>query len=159
MPDLAHVRDQIIAQTYREVLPGKFASRQADAMLLVIGLQESRFLHRKQIGGPATSFWQFERGGGVAGVLRFSTTAKHAQAVCVIRGVAGTSQAVHSAMLTDDLLGCAFARMLLYTDHRPLPKIGDVSGAWDYYIRNWRPGKPHRQTWDALYAQALEALG
>ena len=28
-------------------------------MLLAIGLQESRFVHRRQIGGPACGFWQF----------------------------------------------------------------------------------------------------
>ncbi len=37
-----------------------------------------------------------------------------------------------------------FARLLLWTDAKPLPAIGDEQGAWDYYLRNWRPGKPTR---------------
>ncbi len=29
------------------------------------------------------------------------------------------------------------------------------AGAWNLYMRTWRPGKPHRSTWPALYAEAL----
>jgi hypothetical protein len=155
MPTVDFVRAKIIAQTYREVLPGKFDSPEATVMLLAIGLQESRFEHRQQIGGPARSFWQFERGGGVVGVLTHAATAKHAQAVCALRGIAPTAASVYQRMLDDDLLGCAFARLLLYSDAAPLPTIGHREAAWDYYLRNWRPGKPHRQTWDALYSQAV----
>lgn len=156
--ELAHVRDRIIAQTYREVLPAKFNTIDSTLLLLVIGLQESRFLHREQIGGPARSFWQFERGGGVTGVLTHPSTAKHAHAVCVLRGIAPTKEAVYARMLDDDLLGCAFARLLLYSDPRPVPVAGDADSGWDYYLRNWRPGKPYRGTWDELYQLAMQAL-
>jgi hypothetical protein len=148
----------IIASTYANVLPGKFASPQATVLLIAIGLQESRFKHRQQIGGPARGFWQFEKGGGVAGVLRHPSSRRHAQAVCVLRGIEATPDAVHAAMLTDDILGCAFARLLLYTDHRPLPIPGQVVSSWDYYLRNWRPGKPHRETWDFLYSEAMDGI-
>lgn len=158
MPDLRHVRDRIIAQTYREVLPGKFNTTDSTVMLLAIGLQESRFEHRQQIGGPARSFWQFERNGGVAGVLMHASTGKHAHAACVLRGIAPTKEAVYARMLEDDLLGCAFARLLLYSDPRPVPAAGDAAAGWEYYIRNWRPGKPHRGTWDDLYQQAMQAI-
>lgn len=158
MPDLRFVREKIIAQTYREVLPGKFATTDATVMLLAIGLQESRFEHRQQVGGPARSFWQFERGGGVRGVLTHPETAKHAQAVCILRGIAPTAESVYARMLDDDLLGCAFARLLLYSDPKPLPAAGSVQASWDYYERNWRAGKPHPQTWPRLYTLAMEAL-
>lgn len=158
MPDLRFVRDKIIAQTYREVLPGRFASTEATVMLLAIGLQESRFEHRQQIGGPARSFWQFEKSGGVHGVLQHEATRKHAQAVCALRGILPTGVAVYQRMLEDDLLGCAFARLLLFSDPAPLPAPGMRDAAWDYYLRNWRPGKPHRKTWDALYQQAMGAV-
>lgn len=147
---------EIIDRTYREVLPGKFASVEATMLLLAIGYQESRFKHRQQIGGPARSFWQFERDGGVAGVLRHPATARHARAVCEILDVPANKAAVYASMLTNDLLGCAFARLLLYSDPHPLPAPGMVASSWDYYIRNWRPGKPHRLTWDSLYATAME---
>lgn len=158
MPTLQHVRDRIIRQTYREVLPGKFDSTAATVMLLAIGLQESRFEHRLQIGGPARGFWQFERGGGVLGVLNHAASARHAKALCVLRGVPPTPTEAYREIADDDLLACGFARLLLWTDPRELPTPGDIDGAWDCYIRNWRPGRPHRSTWTGLYQQALEAL-
>ena len=145
----------IIRRTYAEVLPGKFESLAATVLLVAIGLQESRFKYRQQIGGPARSYWQMEKGGGIAGVLRHPSTARHAEAVCVLRGIEATPDAVYAAMLYDDPLGCAFARLLLYSDPRPLPEPGQIVTSWDYYIRNWRPGKPHRSTWDSLYSDAL----
>ena len=56
------------------------------------------------------------------------------------------------------LLAAAFARLLLFTDPRRLPDVGDAGGAWNFYIRTWRPGKPRRATWDALYAQAQRVV-
>lgn len=158
MPTIEFARDKIIAQAYREVLPGKFAGPEATVMLLAIGLQESRFEHRQQVGGPARSFWQFEKGGGVRGVLQHGATAKHAQALCLLRGIAPTEASVYQRMLEDDLLGCGFARLLLYSDAAPLPAIGHADAAWDYYLRNWRPGKPHPETWARLYSQAVAAV-
>lgn len=158
MPDLTYVRTKIIEQTYREVLPGKFRSTEATVQLLAIGLQESRFEHRVQVGGPAHGFWQFERGGGVRGVLSHEATKPYALAACAIRGCPPLAEDVYRRIVDDDLLACAFARLLLYSDPKPLPVPGQVEGAWGYYLRNWRPGKPHRSTWDGLYRQAMEAM-
>lgn len=158
MADLSKVRDEIIRRTYREVLPSKFDSPTANVLLLAIGLQESRFEHRQQIGGPAHGFWQFERRGGVAGVLGHPRSKPYAIAACAIRGVAATSEAAYGAIVQDDLLACAFARLLLWTDPRSLPPLNDVEGAWKAYERNWRPGRPHRTTWDALHAQSVAIL-
>ena len=44
-------------------------SHPVDQMLVTIAGQESAWTHRRQINGPARGFWQFERGGGVAGVI------------------------------------------------------------------------------------------
>ena len=49
-------------------------------------------------------------------------------------------------------------RLLLLTDPKPLPVIGDTDGSWEYYLRNWRPGKPHRHTWDDLYGKAFALM-
>jgi hypothetical protein len=155
--ELAFVRDKIIRQTFIEVLPSKFDTPQAEVMLLAIGLQESGFQTRQQVGGPARSFWQFEKGGGVRGVLSCVDTKTMAQMVCVHRGIPPTPDSVYARMLDDDLLGCAFARLLLYSDPAPLPAIGDVSGSWAYYKNNWRPGKPRPADWPANYAQARKA--
>lgn len=140
------------------LLPAKMTSPQAELMLLAIGLQESRLTHRRQIGGPARGLWQFERGGGVAGVLRHAASREHALSVCDARRVAPVPEQVYQRLEHDDVLAAAFARLLLYTDPARLPALGEVGASWDLYLRTWRPGKPHRHTWDALYAQALEAV-
>tara|TARA_Y100000114_G_scaffold142764_1_gene149649 strand:+ start:297 stop:722 length:426 start_codon:yes stop_codon:yes gene_type:complete len=140
------------------MLPARMSSREAEVQMLAIGLQESRFEHRRQIGGPARGFWQFEQGGGVRGVLRHSASREHALAVCRVRNVIATESAVYAALENDDVLAAAFARLLLWTDPKALPALGDEQAAWDLYLRTWRPGKPHRHTWDALYAKALEAV-
>lgn len=140
------------------LLPGKMDGPAARVQILAIGLQESRFLHRRQINGPAMGFWQFERGGGVRGVLTHPASREHAYRICSIRSVEPVAAAVHPALEVDDVLAAAFARLLMWTDAWRLPAVGDVQGGWGMYIRTWRPGKPHRQTWSGLYAQALAAV-
>lgn len=137
------------------LLPAKMTSPQAEVMLLAIGLQESRFTHRRQIGGPARGFWQFEKGGGAAGVLRHAASRDHAVRVCDARGVAPVAEQVYQRLEHDDILAAAFARLLLWTDPGKLPELGEADSAWRLYLRTWRPGKPHPGTWPLLYAQAL----
>lgn len=144
-----------------EILPERMASPEATVLLLAIGLQESGLVHQRQIGGPATGLWQFERGGGVRGVLTHPSVYMHARLVCEARGIPTLPlnplvDAVHEALAgEDDVLDAAFARLLLWTDPRPLPALGDEIGAWDYYVRNWRPGKPHISRWPSCYNRAL----
>lgn len=140
------------------LLPARMNTPTANAMLLAIGLQESRLAHRRQIGGPARGLWQFEPGGGVRGVLNHPSSARLAAKVCLARTVDTTPSAVYAELEHDDVLAAAFARLLLWTDPRPLPELGDVDASWALYERTWRPGKPHRKTWNALYAQALEVV-
>lgn len=137
------------------LLPARMRSPRATLMLLAIGLQESRFLHRRQIGGPARGYLQFERDGGVRAVLRHPVTKIHAITLCAARGVLAAPQQVYDAIEHDDVLAAGFARLLLYSDPAPLPALGDEAGAWSYYLRNWRPGKPHPQTWPEMYQNAL----
>ena len=156
MADLDDIVGQAIRPAYK-LLPSRMDSPQATVMLLAIGLQESRFEHRRQIGGPARGFWQFERGGGVRGVLNHPASKAHALAVCADRGVEPTAAKVYERLEHDDVLAAAFARLLLWTDRPPLPPIGHGPAAWSLYTRTWRPGKPHRKTWDALYDKAVAA--
>ncbi len=154
---LQQIRASAIAPALK-LLPAKMSGRRAELMLLSIGLQESRLIHRRQIGGPARGLWQFEKGGGVRGVLEHPATQTLARSVCQARGVPATDAAVYTALEHDDVLAAAFARLLLWADPEPLPAVGEVQRAWALYLRTWRPGKPHRQTWDALYAQTMEEV-
>lgn len=143
------------------LLPMKMDTTKARVMLLAIGQQESRFQYRRQRGnGPARGFWQFERGGGVRGVLTHSATTGLAHHVCAERGVPFDAPSVWAALEADDLLACAVARLLLFSDPLPLPEVDDVDAAWHLYaVRTWRPGKPHRSTWDGYHENARTALG
>lgn len=150
----------IVEQAMAHLLPCKFDSTAARVMLLAIGMQESGFIARQQKGGPARSFWQFEQAGGIRDVLEHSSSRPYARAVCGLRAVAPVSSDVYAAFLSDDLLGCAFARLLLWTDAAPLPKVGDTAEALAYYLRNWRPGAYKRdpegveKRWALSYAEA-----
>jgi hypothetical protein len=144
------------------LLPPHMDSAEARVMLLAIGLQESRFMFRfqKLVGvpyqkGPARGFWQFERAGGVHGVMVHPLTEDLAQRVCIDRAVPFDSVLIHARLETDDILAAAFSRLLLWADRLPLPALDcPHEDAWQCYVRNWRPGKPHRETWDEFHAQA-----
>jgi len=161
---LSEIRERGIAPALA-LLPARMSSREAEIMLLAIGLQESRFEHRRQLvgspprpTGPAKSFWQAEQGGGmVTGLLRYHDDSARDLAVglCAVRGVDPSPRAVWDAIERDDVLAAGLARLLLWTDPGRLPRLGDADGAWQLYVRTWRPGKPHRSTWVDLYGQAL----
>lgn len=146
----------IVQKTMQHLLPGRYDSLDARVMLLAIGAQESEFRYRQQVGGPARGYWQFEQGGGVRGVLTHSATRLQALAVCHMRAVAPVESDVYAALASDDLLACAFARLLLWTDPATLPR-DDAGVAWDYYLRTWRPGKPRQDAWERNYAGAVSA--
>lgn len=141
------------------LLPARMTSPPAEVLLLAIGLQESQFVHRRQLGGgPGRSYWQGELTGGMILVLGHDVTKKDARALCAARGVPATPSAVYAAIEHDDILAAGLARLLLWSDPFRLPALGDAAGAWDLYIRTWRPGKPRPADWPENYAQALEAI-
>lgn len=165
--------ESVLRDTIRPVLDWLWAEHRvpngprAVAMMVAIGLQESRFVHRDQVVpgkpagsvGPATGFWQFEKGGGVAGVMQHALTADIARKVAAAAGVDFERDTIWRALTKPegDQLAAGFARLLLYTDPRPLPDAAAEAEeeAWDYYQRNWRPGRPHRGTWGGFWRQAV----
>lgn len=139
-----------------KLLPAKMDSKAARIILAAIGYQESDgYKTRIQYGnGPARSFWQFERG-GIKGVMLHKASARLAMEICEKRGVDFNSELIWKAMETDDVLGAAFARLLMYTDPKPLPT--NQGDAWDMYAKRlWRPGKPHSSKWPTSWGFGLE---
>ncbi len=132
----------------------------ARVLMLAIAGQESAWKYRAQVGGPARGFWQFEVT-GVDGVLnRNQTTKLIAHLACEAANVQSARAAVHDifARPAGDNLSVAFARLLLWSDPHFLPPVGNEEAGWDYYIRNWRPGKPSRERWATVYPQATDAI-
>jgi len=133
----------------------------ARVMLLAIAGQESNWSARVQAGnGPAHGFWQFEKGGGVTGVLTDPVTLKMALSACAAAKVRANPTRVWDLFATadGDRLATAFARLLLWSDPAPLPLWGDEEGAWECYLRLWRPGKPDRRRWTGRYDSAIAAI-
>jgi hypothetical protein len=130
-------------------------------LMLAIAGQESSWSERVQSGnGPAHSFYQLERTGGVTGVLTHPATKELAGECCRMMYVAPDPVHVWSVMATErgDKLATAFARLLLRTDPRPLPVLGDSHGAAEYYRANWRPGKWRPLDWPGNYEAAMAVI-
>lgn len=134
----------------------------ARVLMLAIAGQEGGWKYRVQQGnGPAHGFWQFERAGGVAGVLNNHATAGMANAACEAAGLLVPSPATAWGLMASekgDNLAVAFARLLLWSDPAPLPALGEQDACWSYYERNWRPGKPGPDRWPANYQAAMTAV-
>lgn len=136
-------------------------SREAERFLVAIALQESRAKHRKQLGqqglptGPANSYLQFERGGGVRGVLRHKATAQRIGKILADYDIGNTEQEVWEAMRYHDILAFCMGRLLIYTLPNALPTTAEEG--WRQYLDAWRPGDPHPETWAAFWRQADEA--
>ena len=152
-----------------ELLPQKMHTAQAVVEMLAIQLQEAPNQEQRQIGGPAVGIWQFEKNGGIRGVLRHPASRPHAVKALKALGIAPNETAVYAAMTSrDDVLDALFARLLLWTDSLPLPPVGDVAGAWELYLRTWRPGAwsrgsekqkaALRQKWSINYARAMDQV-
>lgn len=157
--DLKEVVERAI-EPAQSLLPARMDSLAARVMLLAIGLQESRFEHRRQIGGPARGFWQFEKGsrasrGGVWGVCLHPASKDRLAALCKARSVACYPDAIYAALEYDDVLAAGVARLLLWTDPKALPAVDDDLAAWGLYLRTWRPGRPKPDSWPGLYRQAV----
>lgn len=139
------------------LLPPKLDTPAARALVLAIGLQESRFLDRRQLeGGPARGFWQFEPGGvgGVAQVLTHPSTKPLIESVLEQLRYPPAISACYTAIEHNDVLAVCFARLLLLPVPGVLPAREEAEKGWRQYVLGWHPGKPHRPTWDGFYARA-----
>src|SRR5271166_7020353 len=135
--------------------------RNAHVLQLAIAGQESDWSARVQSGnGPAHSFWQFERGGGVRGVINHPSSGPIIRTICAAIGVACEEQAVWDIMGQEagDNLSVCMARLSLFTDPAPIPPPDDEDATWQYYLRNWRPGQPIQQRWSARIQAANLAV-
>lgn len=117
--------------------------------------------------GPAAGDYQFELTGGIRGLLNFKspTVQTLLAGACRARGVSQNAEAIFGALQVDPVFAAALARLLYYTDPKPLPAVADEAGAWALYLRTWRPGAYDRQPeelrakWRKSYTEAMNAYG
>lgn len=130
----------------------------ARRFMLAIALQESGLRHRRQVtaggeeAGPATSWWQFEKGGGCVGALTHRSVAPHMRKICGDFNIEPNALALWTAMQYQDVVAAAAARLLIYTLPGNLPS--EAGPGWTQYLSAWRPGKPHVATWAGHWATA-----
>jgi len=141
------------------LLPPRMDSPEAKAMLIAIAMQESRWDERRQIGGPAHGFYQFEKGtpqsrGGVTGVLMHKSAGPIIKIVLDRLDYDHTPETSYEAIVHNDVLAFAYARCLLWTLPGLLPERGEADEGWQQYIAAWRPGKPHPATWSKFFNDA-----
>lgn len=162
-----------------QLLPPSMSTVAAQVLALAIMLQESALAHRWQVVdlrrpdrmGPARGLSQFELGsrasrGGVWGVFLHPASRYWLAQVCQALHVEFNPRAIWEALAGNDALAACLARLLLFTDPKPLP-MGDADAAFDYYLRTWRPGAWQRgnarqraelrRKFRAHYATALQA--
>ena len=147
------------------LLPEKMDSPEARAILVAIALQETALRHRYQVGVPEKGLregkfgfglWQFELP-QVGLILRHPVVGPLAQnvlATLVYEPGDPPHERIHAAMEHNDILQCAFSRLLLWPDAAPLPKRDDVQGSLATYLRVWKPGRPRPLDWPHNYALA-----
>lgn len=147
-----------------EYLPNRMDTPAARLMMLAIQKQEDPEERRYQVvrrteataaenivgertaKGPARSLWQMEQSGGVKGVLHHDSTSAYISDICIQLDVTPVAIACWHAIEQNDVLAACFARLLLWSDPKKMPAVNDPEGAFDLYLRTWRPGAFTRGT-------------
>lgn len=133
--------------------PASIASSEIMVLLMATAGQETHWQQRFQAdGGPARSYWQFETE-GLANVTR--TT----RAGVILAALDIDVRQAFEAIAYNDVLACCMARLNYWAVPAPLPMIGDVTGAYQYYVSTWRPGSPDETRWPPVYRTSLAAFG
>lgn len=123
-------------------------------LLMAIAGQEGAWAYRTQINGPARSYWQIE----VEAIAQAFHAGELLQGAAQAIDIAPTVAGIYAALPFCDVLAACVARLILWPDPEPIPAVGDAAGAWSYYLRCWRPGKPGPGRWQAVYAVAAKAV-
>ena len=140
------------------MLPRQMDTPQARALCIAICLQESRLEHRYQVlnsgnKGAARGYPQFERI-GIEGVLEHPASSRHIVDVLKRLDYDLTVEASYQAIEHHDILAVCYARLNLWSHPRALPTRDNVEGAWLYYLRCWKPGKPRHDDWEDNFETA-----
>lgn len=146
--------------------PGDPDNKMVQVNLLAISGQEADWKWRAQLSrvtnkpnpnGPALGLWQFERGGGVKGVMTHPSSKIFAQALSIKLGLPFDTETSWRQLMVNDLFAAQYARLLYWTDAYVMPTT--QAAGWEaYYKRLWRPGSPHPEKWPENWAIAVDTV-
>lgn len=141
------------------ILPARFDSREAHALLLTIALQETDLQARRQIpGGEALSHQQIQLD-GLIGILKHPASAPAAAAFIHELDYSDlTPPELWRALEFDGVLAAGMARLNLYPDPAPLPRASEPHQGLSYYLRVWRPGIKRPEKWLGNWSRAWAAF-
>ena len=148
--------ETLLALTIRPTLAwmGKpYDSPEAARMLACIAQTESSCLHRRQISGPARSWWQCEPPTLHDLLKRWQLGVDKLTALGLYPAIWDDPRTV---LEWSETAGCVVARGLLWLDPHPLPTTAEDGLAT--YLRVWRPGRPHPERFTAAWAALHESV-
>ena len=130
------------------LLPQRFDSIRARALILKIVLQESMGIYRDQLErdgrntvlGPALGLGQFERGGACTSLLKHPVTKPYTHHVLKHFDIPITPDAFWRALKVNDTLAMAACRINLMWLPQALPDIDDEHESHEQYVQAWQPG-------------------
>ena len=129
---------------------------EARCLLHVTAGVESAWTYRVQKPvAYAHSYWQMERRGAAIEVLTNDITRGLFDEIRKAQGVGPGLDMVFDAIIDDDRLAYAMARLRYWIVPEPLPAIGDLDHTWHYYVTTWRPGKPDPTRFGEVYSQSV----
>jgi hypothetical protein len=129
------------------------------AEMVTIAYVESDCRYRKQIKGPARSFWQIEPFTGLDFLNRSARLQYFWKQLRLPRPL--TMQGVGDQLYKDDRAGCVMARVILWerlskTAPPPFdPGEAAAKEGLDQYLKAWRPGRPHPERFLAAWPIAV----
>ena len=138
---------------------GNYNDPRAAAMLLAIAQTESACIHRRQLRGPARSFWQIEPFTG----LDFLQNRRFVMEMWTRLHLPPPSMtSVRTVLEWNDPIACVIARELLW--HRlpqalPMLDPSAAEEACQQYLQAWRPGRPHPERFLAAWPRAVDLVG
>ncbi len=144
----------LIYDAASQLWPAKMIQIESRALMLAVGLQTSRFEHRRQVQGAGRGFWGFDQSGAIHSVLQHPSTRGAIRYVLDKLRYDDSSWTSYVACESNDILAMSFARMLLWIVPGPLPVRGAHQAAWIYYCNAFLPTAVNRETWNAFYDEA-----
>jgi hypothetical protein len=142
-----------------KLLPSRFDTRNARAMMMAIAWQESELKERTQLErGPARGYPQFELS-GLIGVLKHQATAPAAAAFIHELDYSDLNPTqLHAVMQWDTVLMAGMTRLNLWWHTASLPNQDQRAEGWSYYMFCWRPGRPRPEHWPESWTVGWDSV-
>ena len=140
------------------LLPAHLTCAESKAMLIAIAMQSSQFSFRRELMGHDRSFWALGAQTHIKVVAEHELTRGPIAAVCDALCYDTSVFSAYMAVEHNDILACAYARLLLSLVPGKLPSRDQPQLGWDQYLAVWRPSHPRPEPWPVHFRRAWDAV-